>query len=177
MQPKSPQSNQLLRTSRMNSNTIIKILLGSPHLHSNAETLRHLPNTQPQNMQTNNLLLGPGTHNLHLCGVLGFLVRGQHVVVHGGELGVVDLDLVVAEAGAGFGFCEADGADFGVREDDRGDVVVGEFGGFELGGAEEAVAELAAGGDGDCLFMLVLVFSGMDLWEEREWDVPGVNSA
>ena len=118
----------------MNSNTIIKILLGSPHLHSNAETLRHLPNTQPQNMQTNNLLLGPGTHNLHLCGVLGFLVRGQHVVVHGGELGVVDLDLVVAEAFAGLGFREADSADFGVREDDRGDVFVGEFGVFELGG-------------------------------------------
>lgn len=150
MQPKSPQSNQLLRTSRMNSNTIIKILLRSPHLHSNPETLRHLPNTQSQNMQTNDLLLGAGTHNLHLRGVLGLLVRGQHVVVHGGELGVVDFDLVVAEAFAGLRLGEADGADFGVREDDRGDVIVGEFGGFELGGAEEAVAQLAAGGDGDC---------------------------
>lgn len=118
MQPKSPQSNQLLRTSRMNSNTIIKILLGSPHLHSNPEPLRHLPNTQSQNMQSNNLLLGAGTHNLHLRGVLGLLVRGHHVVVHGGELGVVDFDLVVAGAFAGLRLGEADGANFGVGEDD-----------------------------------------------------------
>ena len=134
----------------MNSNTTIKILLRSPHLHSNAETLRHLPNTQTQNMHAHNLLLRSRAHELHLRGVLGFLVRGQHVVVHGRELGVVDLDLVVAVALAGLRFGEADGADFGVGEDDRGDVVVGEFGGFELGGPEEAVAELAAGGDGDC---------------------------
>ena len=155
MRLQSPQSNQLLGTSRMNSNTVIKILLRSPHLHGNAKTLRHLPNTQTQNMQTDNLLLRPGTHDLHLRGVLGLLVRGHHVVVHGGELGVVDLDLVVAEAFAGLGFREADSADFGVREDDRGDVFVGEFGGFELGGAEEAVAELAAGGDGDCWFVSI----------------------
>jgi len=62
---------------------------------------------------------------------------------------VVDLDLVVAVLGAGVGLSEADGADLRVGEDDGGDVVVGELGGFELGGPEEAAAELAAGGDGD----------------------------
>ena len=171
---KSPQSNQLLRTGRMNSNTIVKILLRSPHLHGNAKTLRHLPNTETQNMQADNLLLRPGTHNLHLRGVLGLLVRGHHVVVHGGELGVVDLDLVVAEAFAGLRLAEADGADFGVREDDRGDVFVGEFGVFELGGPEEAVAELAAGGNGDCSFYVSINIIRI---QEGNGDVPGVNSA
>jgi hypothetical protein len=53
---------------------------------------------------------------------------------------VVDLDVVVAEALAGLGLCETDGTDFGVGEDDCGDVVVGELGGFKLLAAEEAVA-------------------------------------
>lgn len=34
-----PQRNQFLSTSRMNSNTTIKILLRRPHLHRNAESL------------------------------------------------------------------------------------------------------------------------------------------
>jgi len=87
-------------------------------------------------MQPNNLLLRPRTHNLHLRGVLGLLIIGQHRVEHGSEFGLVDLDFVVAEARAGLGLCEADGADFGVGEDDRGDVFIGELGGFKLRGAE-----------------------------------------
>lgn len=137
----------------MNSNTAIEILLCSPHLHRHPESLQHLANTMTQDMQSDNLLLRPRADDLHLRGVLRLLLRGEHVVEHGGELGRVDLDLVVAEAFAGLGLREADGADFGVREDDRGDVFVGELGGFQLGRAEEAASELAAGGDGDCLLL------------------------
>lgn len=111
---KSPQSHQLLRTSRMNSHTAIKILLRSTHLHRNAETLQHLTNTQTEDMQTDDLFLGARADQLHLRGVLGLLLGGDHVVEHGCEFGLVDLDVVVTVAFAGLRLCETRGADFRV---------------------------------------------------------------
>jgi hypothetical protein len=56
---------------------------------------------------------------------------------------VVDLDLVVAVAVAGFRLGETDRANLGVGEDDGWDVLVGELGGLQLRRAKDAVAELA----------------------------------
>jgi hypothetical protein len=71
---------------------------------------------------------------------------------------VVDLDVLVTEALAGLRLCKTDGADLRVRKDDCGDVVIREFGIFELGTAEEAVAELAAGSDSNCCYILIRMF-------------------
>lgn len=140
-----PQSNQLLGASRVNGHTAIEVLLGSAHLHGDTEALEHLTNTKAKDVQTNHLLLGAGADKLHLGRVLGLLLGRHHAVVHGGELGVVDFDLVVAVPLAGFGLGETDGANLGVGEDDGRDVLVGELGGLQLGRAEEAVAKLATG--------------------------------
>lgn len=91
-----PQSNQLLSASRVNRHAAIKVLLGSAHLHSNTEALEHLANTKAKNVQTNHLLLRTSADDLHLGRVLGLFLGRHHAIVHGGELGVVDLDLVVA---------------------------------------------------------------------------------
>jgi hypothetical protein len=69
--------------------------------------------------------LRTGADNLELGRVLSLLFWGQaDVVEHGGELGVVNLDLVVAIALAGLGLSETDRADLGVREDDCRNVLV-----------------------------------------------------
>lgn len=109
----------------MDSNTAIKVLLSSTHLNSDTEALQHLANAETEDVQTDHLLLRTGTDDLHLGRVLGLLLWGQaDIVEHRGELRVVDLDLVVAVALAGLGLGETDRADFGVREDDRGDVLI-----------------------------------------------------
>jgi hypothetical protein len=99
-------------------------------------------------MQTDNLLLGTGTDDLHLSGVLGLLLgRQADIEEHGGELGVVDLDLVIAVALTGLRLGKTDAANLGVREHDGGDVFVGDLGVLQLGRAEEAATELATSGD------------------------------
>ena len=139
----------------MNSNTAIEICLGGTHLHRHTEALQHLANTETQNVQANNLLLRSGAHQLELRWILSLLLGREHAVVHGCEPGVVDLDVVVAVALASFRFRETDGADFGVGEDDGGDVIVGELIIRAIVGSEEAVAEQAAGGNGDYRILLV----------------------
>lgn len=135
----------------MDSNTAIKVLLSSTHLNSDTEALQHLTDTKTKDVQTNNLFLGTGADDLHLGGVLGLLLRGQaDIVEHGSELGVVDLDFIVAVALAGLGLGETDAADLGVREHDCRNVLVRDLGVFQLGRAEEAAAELATGSNGNC---------------------------
>lgn len=113
----------------MDSNAAIKVLLSSTHLDSDTEALQHLADAKTKDVQTNNLLLGTGADDLHLGGVLGLLLgRQADVVEHGSELGVVDLDLVVAVALAGLGLGETDAADLRVREDDCRNVLVGNLG-------------------------------------------------
>lgn len=113
----------------MDSNAAIKVLLSSTHLDSDTEALQHLADAKTKDVQTNNLLLGTGADDLHLGGVLGLLLGGQaNIVEHGSELGVVDLNLVIAIALAGLGLGEADTADLRVREDDCRNVLVGELG-------------------------------------------------
>lgn len=92
----------------MNGHTAIKVRLGSAHLHGDTEALKHLANTEAKNVQTHNLLVGTGADDLHLGRVLGLLLGRHDAVVHGGEFGVVDLDLVVAVPLAGFGLGETD---------------------------------------------------------------------
>lgn len=142
----------------MNSNTTIKIFLRSTHLNRNSKPLQHLPDSQPQDVKSNNLLFGSRTNNLHLRWVLFLLFVREEVVEHVGEAGLVDFDFVVAEALAGLRFCEADCAYFRVGEDDGGDVFVGQFGGFEFRGSEETATEFTAGGNGD-FSLLVRTFT------------------
>lgn len=142
-----PQSNQLLGASRVNGHTAIKVLLGSTHLHGDTEALEHLTDTKAKDVQTNHLLLGAGANNLHLGGVLGLLFGRHNAVVHGGELGVVDLDLVITVLLAGFGLGETDAANLGVGENNGRDVLIGKLGGLQLGRAEKAVAKLTTGGN------------------------------
>lgn len=133
----------------MNSHTAIKVLLRRAHLDRHTEALQHLTHAQTKDMETDDLLFRASAHQLEFGRVLRLLLRRHHVVVHRRELGVVDLDLVVAVLGASFRFCQTDSADLWVREHDCRDVVVGELRVFQLGGAEDAVTELTAGGDGD----------------------------
>lgn len=134
----------------MNSHTRIEILLGRPHLDRNPKPLQHLPNSKAQNMQADNLLIRADAHELHLRRVLYLLLRRQYVVEHRRESRVVYFDLAVAESLARLRLREPDCADLRVREDDRRNVFVRQLGRFELGGPEEAAAELASGGDGNC---------------------------
>jgi hypothetical protein len=134
----------------VDSNTAIEVLLSGTHLNSDTEALKHLTDTKTKDVQTNNLLLGTGADELHLGGVLGLLLGGQaDIVEHGSELGVVDLDLVIAVMLASLRLGKTDAADLGVREDNCRNVLVGDLGVLELRRAEEAVAELAAGGNGN----------------------------
>lgn len=107
-------SDQLLSASRMYSNTAIKVLLSGAHLDSDTEALQHFTNTKTQDVQSNNLLLGTGADNLHLRRILRLLLRRHDVEEHGGELGVVDLDLVITVVLAGLGLCETDTANLRV---------------------------------------------------------------
>ena len=139
----------------MNRHTGIKIPLPRPHLDRHPEPLHHLTTAQPQNMHPHNPLLGALAHQLILRRVLGLLVRGVEVVVHGREAGVVGFDVRGAEARGGLRLRQPDGADFRVREDHRGDVGVVELRVGEVrpaagvGATEEAIGEGAPGGDGD----------------------------
>lgn len=142
-----PQSNQLLGASGVNSDTAIKVLLSSTHLHSDTESLQHLANAQTKDVQADDLFLRASADNLHLGGVLGLLLGGQNGVVHSSELSVVDLDLVVAVALTGLGFGETDNADLGVGEDDGRDVLIRKLGVLELGSTEETVTKLATSGN------------------------------
>ena len=108
----------------MDSNTAIKVLLCGAHLDSDTEALKHLTDTETQDVEADNLLLGTGADYLHLSRVFSLLLGGHDVVEHGRELGVVDLDLVITVALAGLGLRETNTADFGVGEDDRRDVLV-----------------------------------------------------
>ena len=62
---------------------------------------------------------------------------------------MVDFDVGGAVFGDGLWLGEPDRANLGVREDDGGDVLVGQVGLREIGGAEESVGEVSTGGDGD----------------------------
>lgn len=134
----------------MNGHTAVKVGLGRTHLHGNTEALEHLTDSEAENVQTDNLLLRTGADDFHLGGVLGLLLLRHHAVVHGRELGVVDLDLIVTVALASLRLGQTNGTDFGVGEDDGGDVVIVELGGLELGRAKEAAAQMTTSGNGNC---------------------------
>lgn len=131
----------------MNRHAVIKIPLARPHLDRDPEALQDLGAADAEDVQAHDLLVLARAHELVAARAL--IGRLHHGVVHGREAGGVDLDGMVAVLPARLRLREADGADFRVGEDDRGDEVVVELGFLELGAAEEAVRELAAGGDGD----------------------------
>lgn len=57
---------------------------------------------------------------------------------------MIALYVFSAILGNGLWFSEANGANFGVSEDDGGDILVGEEGLREMGWAEEAVGKVTA---------------------------------
>lgn len=86
-------------------------------------------------MQANNLFLWQKADQLEFSGLFLLLLGGKtvdgqlrtiallainrdlHIVVHGGELGVVDLDLVLTIPLDSLWLSQASGADFGMGED------------------------------------------------------------
>lgn len=158
----------------MDSNAAIKVLLSSTHLDSDTEALQHLADTKTKDVQTNHLLLGTGADDLHLGGVLGLLLgRQADIIEHGSELGVVDLNLVIAVALAGLGLGETDAADLRMREDDCRNVLVGDLGVLQLGRTEKAATELAAGSNGNYGVESVNLFK----LKGEYGNSPGVSSA
>jgi hypothetical protein len=66
----------------MDSHTAIKVLLGRAHLDSNPESLHHLIDALAQDVETDNLLLGTFTHDLHLGGFFLFLLGWESGASH-----------------------------------------------------------------------------------------------
>lgn len=120
----SLQRNQFLRTGRVNSNTRIEISLPCAHLNRHSETLHHLATPSAQNMHPHNLLIRPLTNELILRWLQFLLLLRVEIVKHRREFRVVYLYIFFPEFGYGCGLCHANGADFGVGEDDGGDVAV-----------------------------------------------------
>lgn len=108
--------NQLLSAGGVDGDNRIEILLRGTHLNGDTETLQNLGAVLAENVQAYNLLLLAGAHQLVLGGAL--VLGLHHRVVHGGELALVDFDVLVAKLLTGFGLGETNGADLGVREDD-----------------------------------------------------------
>lgn len=118
------QGDQLFGAGRVNSDTAVKVLLSSTHLNGNTKALEHLTDTETQNVQTDNFFLGPSADKLHFGGVLGLVLSRNEVVKHGSELGMVDLDLVVAILLASLGLCETNTTNFGMRENNSRNVFI-----------------------------------------------------
>lgn len=134
----------------MYRHTRIKVRLGRAHLDGDAKALQHLGAAEANDVQADDALVLALADELVGCRPLVL----EHGVVHGREGGLVHLDVCVAVLLARLGLGETDGADLGVREYDGGDVAVVELGGGEFGAAEETVGEAAAGGDGNCVYVL-----------------------
>lgn len=141
------QSNQLLSTRGVNGNTAVKVGLGSSHLDSNTETLQHLATTDPHDVKTDDLLLGTSGNELVVGRAL--LVRLHHGVVHGSEAGLVYLEVLLAVLLDSLGLGQADAADFGVGENDGGNVAVVELKSRECRSAKQAMGQTTTSSDGD----------------------------
>lgn len=131
----------------MDGDTAVEILLGGAHLDSDTETLQHLSAAEAGNVQADNLLLGTGADKLVSGGSL--LLGLHHGVVHGGEVGLVDLDVVLAVLLNGLRLRQADAADLGVREHDGGDVGVVEMRILVLGASEQTLRQTTSRSNGD----------------------------
>lgn len=115
----SPQGDELLGTSGVDGDAGVEVLLRGAHLERDAEALEHLAGAEAHDVQADDLLLGPLADDLVLRGAL--VLRVHHGVVHGSEVGLVDLEVLAAVLLDGLGLRQPDGADFGVREDDARD--------------------------------------------------------
>ncbi|KAB8606239.1 hypothetical protein FH972_025869 [Carpinus fangiana] len=148
-----PQRDQLLGARGMYGDAAVKVGLCGAHLDGDAKALQHLAAALAHDVQPDDLLLLARAHQLVRAGAL--VLGLHHRIVHRGEAGGVDLDIVLAEFLLGLRLREADGADLGVREHDGRDVVIDEV--RVLRAAEDAVRELATRGDGDGGELVALV--------------------
>ena len=128
----------------MHRDGVVKVALRRAHLDSDAHGLDHLVGAHADHVNTDDLLLLAGAHDL-VRG--GHLVR-EEAVVHRREARAVDGDLLPGVLAARGRLAEPDRACGRVREDRRGDVGVVEVVVLELFRAEEAVRQAAPGGDG-----------------------------
>jgi hypothetical protein len=131
----------------MNGDAAVKVGLGGAHLDGNAEALQHLAAALSHDVQADDLLLGASDDKLVVGGAL--ILRLHHGVVHGREARLVYLDIVATVTLDGLGLRQADAANLGMGEDDRGNVVVADLGRRELRRAEQALGQTTAGGNGD----------------------------
>ena len=141
------KSHQLLSTGGVNSHAAVKVSLGRAHLHSNTEALEDLAAAEADNVQANNLLLGAGANEL---------VRGRrlvfglhHGVVHGSEVGLVDLEVLGAVLGHRLWLGKANGTNLRVREHNGWHILVAELGCPKLLGAEQTGGQPATGSNGN----------------------------
>ena len=114
----------------MNSHTAIKILLRRAHLNRHPETLQHLPAPQAQNMQSDNLLLGPRTNKL-VARRPPFRLLDDGII-HRRKARIVHLDILIPILLPRLGLRKPDSAHLRVREHDGWDIGVVELRGAEL---------------------------------------------
>ena len=104
----------------MDSYRVIKVRLGGAHLQSNGKTLQHFVRTVSDAMDTNNLLFFTHRNQLHSA----WLAMAGESAVHGSKATGVNLNVLLAMTLDGFVFTQTYGANGGVTEDDRCDIVV-----------------------------------------------------
>lgn len=125
----------------MDSNTGIKVGLGSTHTNSNTETLKNLITASTQNVDTDNLLISTSTDKLVSGGLLVF----EHGEIHVGEFAGISLDVFIAKLGTSFVFGKTNGTSSGMREDNGGDVFIIKLGILELLTTKETVRQFTTG--------------------------------
>ena len=78
--------------------TVIKVRLGGSHLDGHSEPLEHLVAAPAHHVETHHLLLQPGADQLHHR----LRLPGGHGVIERRELGLVDLQILLAKLLRGF---------------------------------------------------------------------------
>ncbi len=129
----------------MNGHAAVKVGLGGAHLDGHAKALQHLAAAETHDVQADHLLLG--TRADQLVRGRALLLGVHHGVVHGREVRLVDGEVLAPVLLDRLRLREADGADLGVREHDRGDVPVVKLRRPELLRPEQPRGQLAASRD------------------------------
>ena len=82
----------------MDRHAVVKVRLGGAHLDGHPEALEHLVAAPSHHVETHHLLLLPSADQLHHR----LRLPGGHGVIQRRELGLVDLQILLAELLRGF---------------------------------------------------------------------------